>query len=1104
MKGIDYSILPEPFSPMYKIHRYWGRKPWNILKEYINKYSPSKDEIFLDPFCGSGIALSEALKLNRRVIGIDLNPIGIFITKQLITPIDLLKFEHAFEEVVNSVSETFFDEYSTQCRKCGTPSQVIHYLWHREKLAKGVRLEDIKGDIERELIAVTYKCDKCGLQTDFPIKSDRNKADKPFVAPKNIRNKILEKSLPSEAEYYFDLFTPRNLFLLSVIYDEILKIEDLKIQEMMKLVFTSRLEHSSRLEMYKALDDDVRGPRMVRSKSWIAPKFHIQRSYPEKNPLINFCNSFQQVFLSKKDSNGSILKCNIVDTFDDLLSGRGNVLLVNDSVDWIDNLPGECVDYVIADPPFVKDIRYLELSQLWHIWLGTDVNYEKEINYSEKAHDEYTLRLTEAFKKIHRVLKKGKSLTVTYQTDDIRLWDTMIQSPLNAEFLATKIIHQPVKYSTGAKYRSLMKKGEHKLLLGYYFSTFKKDLDSNDRHNVNEISKKIIKAAFSIISKRQEPTPLIFLFLNLYEQMTADEARKYSTTDILKILESSNELCRSDEIHKNPLWQKWTITNDRFDSTKSLEMLVRNELEEILLYENQKSPAYYIQLIMNKFKGPYVVSSQRVYRLLNEISEIANGERVLIIDQSLVADRKREEIIKNLSALGRKYSFRSEVKAPNIVIWFKSSNPRIMFYITMTGRHPNGQAEIMSQKLKKQFPQFYRIIIRPQSLEKKFENMTTHWDYIWLEDLEKLLCEKRIVDRYFVKPEIQPTVLKKRVKATVVDKVKYEVDGKIGYFKLILSEPHIQKYAQPGQFINILCPVNGFKRKTGVFDTGTTYITHLREQRTVESAKPLLRRPISIHRIYYKDFDPKTLKRGRLIPEELSKILRSGKRDRFDIFVKVVGKGTEALSHVEPGSTLDIIGPLGKPIEVDRNLKEALLVAGGIGIAPLYALAEELRWTGRKVVLFLGTYDERDLKILGYDFHIDKAYAMKTYDARKLIKEFKDMGIDVYLCTIKESIPGIRQGKVTDTLMTYLSDNGHSLKDAGVFSCGPKEMLKAVAEIAHRFNLPHKVLLEERMGCGLGVCLSCVCPTKNDPVEFKRICMEGPTFDAETIAWDRY
>lgn len=1112
-KDIDYSILPESFTPMYKIHKYWGRKPWNIFREYIKNYS-SENDIILDPFCGSGLAVAEALKLNRRVIAIDINPMAIFITRQLITPIDLLKFEHAFSNIVKHVEGVFEKEYTTNCKKCKTYAKVEHFIWERPKL------KDSR-NTERKITSLTYICPKCGPIRSEPDESDIELSNKQYLnlLPKFFveRNKKLHVSIRrTEAKYYFDLFTQRNLYLLFIIYNEILKINDKKLKDIMTLVFTSSLIQSSRLNMISKNKSKDEITISEKSKGRIAPNFEILREYIEKNPLTNFINSYQTVFNAKKESNKEITNCVFAETFADLVAGKGNVLLINNDIRQLDNLTKNSIDYIIADPPFVKDIRYLELSQIWLNWLGEEVDINRELKVESltdnEKNKEYTEGLTNSFKKVHSCLKDNKFLTVTYQTNEVNAWTTMVQSPVNAGFVLRKIVPQGVPYSISADYRSLMKKGKHKLRLGYDYLTFVKNkLDGNFQNgdkSVESFDKRIIHRVTKIIKKRQEPTPFIFLILNLYESMSSEEIKKYSTADIIKILETSDNvreyITAKDPRQKNPLWQKWTFKKYPFNKTKSLETQVRSDLEEMLLYD-QVSDNQYIQLIMNKFKGESLVSGTRVKRLLDEISKkTSKGRRLNKKRIEVVADRKRAEIIKNLTKLGESYfpPFKSKVLSKSSLLWSRHLKPTIMFYITLAGKMPHRDIERESMTLRNMNSSFQRIIIRPRAWDQKFEKeMTKHWDYIWLERLEQLMHEKKIIERFIRIEKPEPINKKKVVKATIL---KNENEGDKKYFKLVLNEPYIQNTAQPGQFINILCPT-GTKRKKQVFHTEEDYITYLKNGEP-HSKKPLLRRPISIHRIYYKDFQPQSLKIDRDIPKDLLKILRSGRRDRFDVFIKVVGEGTRILSNAKSGAKLDIIGPLGKPLKIDEKTEKALLVAGGIGIAPLYALAEELRWTGRKVILFLGAYDEHDLKILGYGFHTDDGYEMEPFDAQKLSKEFEEMGIEVVLCTISDNIPRVKKGMIPNVFAEFLSDkikkNSDYLNNTEVFSCGPKAMMKAVDKIANKFNLPHKVFLEERMGCGLGVCMSCVCKTNNnDTIEYKRICTEGPVFDTKEIAW---
>lgn len=1123
---IDYSILAEPFPQMYKIHRYWGRKPWNIYGDYIKRYTVPGD-IILDPFVGSGLSVAEAIKRERKIVAIDLNPMAEIITRQLITPIDLLSFEHVFNDIVRAVEEVFKAEYLTKCRKCGTKSHVIHYKWERPPIEKGSKLIDAE---KRKLTSLTYTCPNCDIISQPPNKQDYAAIKKPYLKliPDYLKNKELILNRPSEAKYYFDLFTPRNLFLLSVIYDEILKISDVEIKKIMTLVFTSTLTQSSRLIMYT--ERGIRPGMHERSKSWIAPRFHIQRKYLEKNPLINFQNSFNTIMRAKQQSNKSIKNCSFVDNFDDLVKGKGNVFLIKDDVGFIDKLPINSIDYIIADPPFAEDIRYLELSQIWLNWLDEETEFDKEIRILPKqkgSKKQYKDKLISAFEKMFRVLKKNKQLTVTYQTDELSFWDTMVSSPVHAGFHLSNLVPQGVAYSTGAKYRALMKDKKQKLIHGYFYLTYSKNKGTARKDNSSNFSNRIIDFTINLLKDRNEETPLIFILINLYETLNRQEILQYSVTGIIDILDKSNDLKRLSD-SKNPLWEKWSLKRkDLYDSSQSLENLIKNDLEEVLLYKSER-PNDYIKYILSKYKGRSIVSSQRVNRILENISNKDNNEMLtLAANKKSIADRKRSEIINDLIKLGETFNFDSlhlssnmptntltndikEIIEPfynsqykHILLWIKNKKPAIMFYITLTGAKPFKKTELLNEKISAVVPGFQRLMIIPYTPEESFIKEIQHWDYILLENLEQLMFDKNVINKITVKSKHKTTrhLLKKSIKAEVRNIIQYKVEDEVRYFKLVLNGSYIQQNAQPGQFVNILIPTKKNKKNL-VFDTDKTYMTHLSKSRHQHQAKTLLRRPFSIHRIYYEGFDPNKLKGKRKLPDEFTPFMEGGKKTLFDILIKVVGKGTKTLSNLRIGDKLDIIGPLGTPININPSLSTALIVAGGIGIAPLYALAEKLRWQNKKVVLFHGVYDEDDLKML----QLGEEYGMDSLEANRLVQEFKDMDIDVKICNEKGKDESIfTKGLITQEFNNYLDDNSKSLENTEVFSCGPKAMLKSIVNIASKHNLTHHVLLEEKMGCGLGGCMTCVCPTKsNKSIEYKRICMEGPTFDAKEIAWDKY
>ena len=197
--------------------------------------------------------------------------------------------------------------------------------------------------------------------------------------------------------------------------------------------------------------------------------------------------------------------------------------------------------------------------------------------------------------------------------------------------------------------------------------------------------------------------------------------------------------------------------------------------------------------------------------------------------------------------------------------------------------------------------------------------------------------------------------------------------------------------------------------------------------------------------------------------------------DTLSVLYKTVGEGTEVLSRMQPGDELSLIGPLGHGFTVPQADGETpLLVAGGYGMAALYLLAQR---SPQKGIAFVG--GRRRVDIL-----------CET--------EFRALGWEVRVTT-EDGSHG-EKGLVTQALQTELGQPAPGRK---LFACGPTPMLKAVGQLAAEFNLPAELSLDEHMGCGIGVCLTCVVPIKTgDGWEYQRTCTEGPVFDSRQVAWE--
>lgn len=188
--------------------------------------------------------------------------------------------------------------------------------------------------------------------------------------------------------------------------------------------------------------------------------------------------------------------------------------------------------------------------------------------------------------------------------------------------------------------------------------------------------------------------------------------------------------------------------------------------------------------------------------------------------------------------------------------------------------------------------------------------------------------------------------------------------------------------------------------------------------------------------------------------------------DSLTIIFKVVGKGTDVLSRMDPGESVDLLTGLGNGFDPDACSREALVVCGGIGASPAFSLTKELIGRGRKVTVILG---------------FNKADDIILYDA------YHALGADVRLVTLDGS-EGLK-GFVTDAIKVLNPSYDY------FYTCGPKVMMKAVCELLEG---PGEASLEERMGCGCGICYGCTCHTEKGP---KRVCADGPVFRKEDIIW---
>ncbi len=223
--------------------------------------------------------------------------------------------------------------------------------------------------------------------------------------------------------------------------------------------------------------------------------------------------------------------------------------------------------------------------------------------------------------------------------------------------------------------------------------------------------------------------------------------------------------------------------------------------------------------------------------------------------------------------------------------------------------------------------------------------------------------------------------------------------------------------------------------------------------RISDQLSPLLRRPFSIHRV---------------IPAE-----KGG--NGIEVLYKVVGEGTRQISLLEPGDTVDLLGPLGKGFQISDSDRSIMMVAGGIGVAPLVFLASTLIKEGIRPSacrIFIGGRSKADL--LCRD-------------------DFSNLNMPVYLTT-EDGTEG-EKGLITLAMEEQIKKRPPDV----IYACGPPGMLKAVIDRAKTDAIACQVSIETMMACGMGACLGCAVENRDPNEKYWHACLDGPVFNAEAI-----
>ena len=504
-KHLNHALVEDTRPPMYMAVKYWGKKPHNIWREFIECYCP-EGGIVLDPFMGSGIAAFESIVANRKVIAFDINPMSSFFVEVLTSEFDENLFVKSAKSIIEKISvDSLYQEH--YCKIIDDQQiDIYNYIWKDGTISK-INAKDSKNKV--------VPISPC--QEDYDRAENLNSINIPFWYPQDkfpetpsIKGKFIKDI---GGDKFSCLWTRRNLYLLSYIFNLILK-QDEKVILPLLYAFVHTLHLVSKMVVPR----QEKGNRSF-SGSWGRADYMIRNRQMEQNPLIVFeraCFDKQGVVSALRNANTRLkppVKINEVKQGNKVktkfLVNYGNI----DVADLTDYVAPKSVDFIITDPPYGGLVQYMDLSLIWLIWLKRynskytpDLNSEITVKKGIVSRDIYKRRLQNAFINMHKVLKDDGYIVITFHSKEMAEWNDFVNAVRNAGFKFDKVTHQYNRRS-----------GESHVSNPYgtsgsdFYIRCVKQRDVDFSNDTSALEHFIFQKTIEVIARRAEPTPYDFI-----------------------------------------------------------------------------------------------------------------------------------------------------------------------------------------------------------------------------------------------------------------------------------------------------------------------------------------------------------------------------------------------------------------------------------------------------------------------------------------------------------------------------------------------------------------------------------------------------------------
>ena len=523
---IQESIKAIQHDPEYTLHRYFARRPHNVINHIIQHYLTTPNSLVFDPFGGGGTMLYESLICGHRAIACDTSDLACFIMEQeaLMSSADTDQLAELIDEVMDGLAKTFSPIYSykgremywlewstfTTCPNCGETVLLSPF----NTLGSG-----------------KYKCEKCNCQfKPIGVKADNVRPVEICLMEKgSLRrgqpgNQIREKSKNEDLDHFYQSICEK---LISLGYEDSMKpctpIPDCNLQresalhkkgilyyeqfipkasravityignyimssdltdimkEQLLFVLSASLRYFSR---FSSLNQAWRGERPM---EWAKSNFWTPYTFVEVNPIIAFYERWNNYLVAVNKAKQKFLIPPNKGTCKEVIEGKKSFSVLNKSSEHIEELPDETVDLVVTDPPYGSYLHYGELSAFWTTWLNRFLprihavpNRENEaVPARKKGYPgwktfwEYEMILSRSFSEAYRVLKNGGYCVITFNNKEPEAWISFLRAVKRAGFV---LPYNGIIFQDGVEsYKKSIDSRRGGAIFGDFVYSFKKD-----------------------------------------------------------------------------------------------------------------------------------------------------------------------------------------------------------------------------------------------------------------------------------------------------------------------------------------------------------------------------------------------------------------------------------------------------------------------------------------------------------------------------------------------------------------------------------------------------------------------------------------------------